>query len=380
MRRKSTLLFSLLFVFFAAGAQNITGIWRGYFIQKSFGLYEDRYKFEIQIEQTPTNSIKGVTYSYKTTVFYGKATLQGIYTTKTKNVVINELKLVEVKIGEDSQPCLMTCYLDYDKMGKLETLSGTYTSRNLKDKGDCGSGKVYLEKTTTSDFYKEDFLVKRENELKSKAPLLKRILPTPQPNTLKKPAPSTNKPSDKIVKAEPKVKPGAEKNVIVKVEQPKDKTPEKPQDKTPDALIAQPKKEEVTKSAPVEKKLPPIPDVIRKRDNELVKTFYTSAREIKIELYDNGEIDGDTITVYHNNKMIMSKKRLTDKPLTHKIEVNEDDPHHEFVMVAENLGTIPPNTALMVITAGSKRYETFLTSTEKKNAVVRLEFKPHGAP
>jgi hypothetical protein len=380
MRRKSTLLFSLLFVFLTAGAQNITGIWRGYFIQKSFGLYEDRYKFEIQIEQTPTNSIKGVTYSYKTTVFYGKATLQGIYTTKTKNVVINELKLVEVKIGEDSQPCLMTCYLDYDKMGKLETLSGTYTSRNLKDKGDCGSGKVYLEKTTTSDFYKEDFLVKRENELKNRPPLLKRIIPTPQPNTLRKPAPSTNKPTDRIVKAEPKVKPGAEKNVIVKVEQPKDKIPEKPKDKTPDVPIAQNRKEEVTKAAPVERKLPPTPDVIRKRDNELVRTFHTSAREIKIELYDNGEIDGDTITVYHNNKMILSKKRLTDKPLAFKIEVNDDDPHHEFVMVAENLGTIPPNTALMVITAGSKRYETFLTSTEKKNAVVRLEYKPNGAP
>ncbi|HEX8333045.1 MAG TPA: hypothetical protein VF622_10500 [Segetibacter sp.] len=373
MRRKSTLLFSLLFIFLAAGAQNITGIWRGYFIQKSFGIYEDRYKFEIQIEQSPTNSIKGVTYSYKTTVFYGKATLQGIYTKKTKNVVINELKLVELKIGEDSQPCLMTCYLDYDKMGRLETLSGTYTSRNVKDKGDCGSGKVYLEKTTTSDFYKEDFLVKKENELKRKSPpIVKRTIPTPQPNTLRKPAPSTNKPKEPLVKTLPKVKPGAERNIITKVE--------KPKEKTTDAPIAQQKKEDLTKSAPVERKLPPPPDVIRRRNNELVKTFQTSAKEIKIELYDNGEIDGDTITVYHNNQLILWRKRLTDKPLTFTIKVDENEPHHEFVMVAENLGTIPPNTALMIITAGSRRYETHVTSTEKKNAMVVLEYKPTGAP
>jgi hypothetical protein len=372
MRRKSTLLFSLLFLFLAASAQNVTGIWRGYFIQKSFGVYEDRYKFEIQIEQTPTNSIKGVTYSYKTTVFYGKATLQGIYTKSTKNVVINELKLVEVKIGDGSSPCLMTCYLDYDKMGRLETLSGTYTSRNLKDKGDCGSGTVYLEKTTTSDFYKEDFLVKKENESKRKAPPVAKTTPPPQPNTLRKTTPSTNKPIEPLVKTIPRVKPGAEKNVITKVENSKVNTP--------DAPIVQQKKEEVTKIAPIEKKLPPAPEVIRKRNNEIAKTFHTSAKEIKIELYDNGEIDGDTITVYHNNRLILWRKRLTDKPLTITIKVDEDDAHHEFVMVAENLGTIPPNTALMIITAGSKRYETHVTSTEKKNAVVVLEYKPNGAP
>jgi hypothetical protein len=49
-------------------------------------------------------------------------------------------------------------------------------------------------------------------------------------------------------------------------------------------------------------------------------------------------------------------------------------------MVAENLGSIPPNTALMVITAGAKRYELFITSTEQKNAVVVVEYKPEKQP
>jgi hypothetical protein len=365
MGRKITLLFSLLLLLLSASAQSVTGIWRGYFIQSSFGLYEDRYKFEIQIEQTPDNSIKGITYSYKTTVFYGKATLQGLYTKKTKNLVLKELKLVEVKIGEDSQPCLMTCYLDYDKMGKLETFSGTYTSRNLKDKGDCGSGKVYLERTSTSDFYKEDFLVKREMEGRKKtSPLIKKPEPKLHSVTLNKSTTPKN-PTNTITKAIPKVKPGAEKNVVDRV---KENAPEVP--------IAENKKEDIVKAKPIEKRIIPPPDVIRKRNNELVKTFSTSAREIKIELYDNGEIDGDTITVYHNNQLILSKKRLTDKPLTFTIKVDEDDPYHEFVMVAENLGSIPPNTALMIITAGSKRYETFVTSTEKKNAKVVVEYKP----
>ncbi len=355
MRIKITLLHLLLLSCFAINAQDLTGIWRGYFIQNTFGIFEDRYKFEIQIEQTSSNAIKGVTYSYKTTVFYGKADLQGLYTKKTKNLIINETKLFEVKISDESTPCLMTCYMDYDKMGELETLTGTYTSRNLKSLKDCGNGKVFLEKVPTSDFYKEDFLVKRENE-KKKSTRPSTRSPSKQPVSRDKPKTATQ-PSVKV-------KPGAEDNLISR---------EKTNNKT---IIEVPKETEKPVAPPVEKVKPPTPDVVRKRDKDLVKTIYTSAKNIKIELYDNGEIDGDTITVFHNNELIVSKQRLTDKPITFNIKADEDSWDHEFVMVAENMGSIPPNTALMVITAGGKRYELFITSTEKKNAVVRIEYKP----
>ena len=71
-------LLSFIAFFFSidAGAQNLTGIWKGHFYMQSFG-YVDRYKFEVQIEQLPNNALNGVTYSYKTTVFYGKADLKG---------------------------------------------------------------------------------------------------------------------------------------------------------------------------------------------------------------------------------------------------------------------------------------------------------------
>ena len=93
-------------------------------------------------------------------------------------------------------------------------------------------------------------------------------------------------------------------------------------------------------------------------------------------LYDNGEIDGDTISLYDNNRLIASSKRLSNKPISFLIKVDKDVPLHEFVMVAENLGSIPPNTALMVINAGLKRYEVYLSSTEQKNAVIIIEYKP----
>ena len=48
----------------------------------------------------------------------------------------------------------------------------------------------------------------------------------------------------------------------------------------------------------------------------------------------------------------------------------------EIEMVAENLGRIPPNTALLIVTAGTKRYRLYLTSTEQKSAMVRFIYEP----
>jgi type IV secretory pathway VirB9-like protein len=45
-------------------------------------------------------------------------------------------------------------------------------------------------------------------------------------------------------------------------------------------------------------------------------------------------------------------------------------------MVADNLGRIPPNTALMIVTTGGKRYELFIASTEQRNAKVIIEYQP----
>lgn len=120
---------------------------------------------------------------------------------------------------------------------------------------------------------------------------------------------------------------------------------------------------------------PPPPRVLTARANTLVKQIETEAGNIRIDLFDNGEIDDDTVTIYHNNKLLVSKARLSQKPVTLNVSVSRQQPHHELVMVADNLGSIPPNTSLMIVTAGAKRYEVFISSTKQKNAKVVLELK-----
>jgi hypothetical protein len=129
----------------------------------------------------------------------------------------------------------------------------------------------------------------------------------------------------------------------------------------------------------VPKQRPPVfttpPTALLTRANPVVKQIEIEAGEIKLDLYDNGQIDGDTVSIYHNNKLIASHARLSQKPISLSLTVNPEHPHHELVMVAENLGSIPPNTSLMILTAGNKRYEIFISSTEQKNAKVVIDLK-----
>lgn len=131
---------------------------------------------------------------------------------------------------------------------------------------------------------------------------------------------------------------------------------------------------EPVKPKPVQ--VTPPPPVIKERKNELFKTIATNQRYVEITFYDNGEIDGDTISVYNNNRLVASRKGLSSQPITIKIELNEAEPQQDIVMVAENLGSIPPNTALMIVQAGDQRFTLNLSSSEQKNAMVRFKYQP----
>ena len=93
---------------------------------------------------------------------------------------------------------------------------------------------------------------------------------------------------------------------------------------------------------------------------------------IELRFFDNVEVDGDSITLFLNEKMIFTHIKLTDKPFVIKLPVKELLDTNELTMVAENLGAIPPNTAYMVAIVGNKRYEVNLSSTEETSGMIRL--------
>ena len=175
-----------------------------------------------------------------------------------------------------------------------------------------------------------------------------------------------NKPADKqpIAPTKPVVKQSAPFRKRVQKEAP--------------ALLKVKIKDTLTTHRPVPKSRPaftPAPLPVLSRANPVIKQIETMAAELVIDLYDNGEIDGDTVSIYHNNQLIVSRAALSAKPITFRLSVDAMHPHHELVMVANNLGSIPPNTSLMIVTARDKRYEVFISSSEQKNARVVINLK-----
>jgi hypothetical protein len=112
---------------------------------------------------------------------------------------------------------------------------------------------------------------------------------------------------------------------------------------------------------------------LQPRTKEIVHDLKLESPEIKIDLYDNAEIDNDTVTIFLNNKLLVYRQMLKTQPLSIKLNALSGT-DYELVMYADNLGTIPPNTALMVVTAGVKKYELRVASNDQKSAVVRFRF------
>jgi len=328
-------------------AQSLTGIWRGYFITDAY----EQYKFEVQIEQNGP-SLQGVSYSYLTTIFYGKAAVKGSYESTSKRVRLQETHTLELKMSEGSHSCIMDCNLMLNRSGNEEFLEGTYTSQFEKNapgvrKGaDCGDGKVYLRRVTESDFYQEPFL---KNQSRKEKPVYDNQAP-PDRNKL---GTKTDSPPNASTK---------------KTEKPP--LQEQPTKSTPPPA----KKEPTPPPTPTED---PTPSVLKNRENELSRELTVNNRTIRIRLYDNGEIDGDTISVYVGKKLVLSRKRLTANALEISFEIPAGATEEQVTMVAENLGSIPPNTSLMIVEVGDERFEVRITSTEQKNAVVRFRYKPN---
>ena len=354
------LLFFLGAFSFHSISQSVTGIWRGYFIADN----GYQYKLEFQVKQNVSYAVSGVSYSWQDDIrFYGKATMTGNYVDNSQNFRIREIRTVEVKT-EGGGTCIMNYDLKYSRSGREEFLEGTYLGKqevksgpNPFEWGDCGAGRVFLRKVTTSEFYIEPYLRPKKIIPDAKANVNPPVRNTPvtPPPVIKKTSPKISKPAEKKPDIGVTNKKVVELPVKANLDSIKKRTPE------------------ITKVTV--RPLITTPSILKTRENKLAQSLILTSPDVTVKLYDNGEIDDDTISVFLNKRLVLSSKRLTANPLVLKFKMDEDNSDQELTMVAENLGRIPPNTSLMVVEAGEQRFEVRITSTEQKNAVVRFKYQ-----
>jgi len=127
-----------------------------------------------------------------------------------------------------------------------------------------------------------------------------------------------------------------------------------------------------------EKKIqPPPPELVRfeERKTYLTNEIVVNSDSLRVTFYDNGDIDGDTISVFYNKVPVLQQQRLSVQGINLYLQLDSTTKVHDISMFAENLGSIPPNTALMIIHDGTTRHEVFLTSTFTLNGTVRIRRK-----
>ncbi len=350
---KKTLLSSfIVFIAFIANAQNFSGQWKGEFFDKStkfVGWGGDRCEYVLELE-CKGNTVAGFSYTYFTDEgkrYYTICKLEGFLDKKKKYLEVKEVERTKTNVPIELNNCFQVHKLTYAKQNNDEVLDGTWIPAP-NQKGSCGFGVTSLVRRNLISSFpgfkssssrtpdKTGWPVSKPSVTRVAKPVSSPV--AKQNSTKQKTAPLTSKRDSFIV-------------------------PE---------IIREPstKNESITTLAP---RL-----VYEKRYSTVIKTIQLESSKVKIDLYDNGEIDGDSISLFLNGKLFMANKRLTEKPITLYLDNDELKHNNELVMYAEDLGTIAPNTALMIVTDGTKRYEVRITSDLQKSGAIRFLKKVNG--
>ncbi len=113
---------------------------------------------------------------------------------------------------------------------------------------------------------------------------------------------------------------------------------------------------------------------IATRKIETIRRVDIKSDSLLLTLYDNGEIDGDTVSVLLNGKVIMPMQGLMSKAINKTIYLTpEMSDSIVLIMYAENLGSIPPNTGLLVVHDGEDIYEIRFSGDLQKNSAIILK-------
>jgi hypothetical protein len=380
--KKIVPLIFLLFTVSLLKAQNFTGQWKGEFIDKSTsftGWGGDRCEYVLELECSGTK-VSGYSYTYFSDGgkrYYTICKLSGTINKAGKSIEVKETERTKTNVPVTIRNCFQIHRLTYFQKGNDLSLEGSWVPVPNQE-GDCGYGTTALSRrllqNNTAYIGKpapKSSPVAKNNPPKTTAPP---VTNTPKQNTPPT-AKTQTKPNTPAVSTPAKktTQPLAKKDTKKDVEPPlvKAETGNKDRIQPKEVVIDKP----TLPAAKTEPVIKPLDAVYTKRSSELLKTIEIDNPSFTVDLYDNGEIDGDSISLFFNGSLLLSHKRLSDKALRLKLEVDKDKELNELIMYAENLGTIPPNTALMVVNDGDNRYEVRISSDLQKSGVIRFKYR-----
>lgn len=331
LQRFILVFFLLLSGFTVVHSQMVTGVWKGRI---------NRQKVEVKII-SHGDSLTGTSYYYESANHYRRYSIKGYFDPNTNSAVWWDDQLIEEKTGRFnlSSPGknALLSRADFNCPGDGRMMLDGNAS--LKDDDSRSMGDVHLDKITEPlfadewDFVIDNFLVGANDPdiIDSIASLQRPVIP-------------------ETTEAEPQ-------HVTIEMRKINEPVKEK------DPVITTP---EPSRPLTIEEKF-------TTRKKVLTKEIPVSGDSIELRFYDYAQIDGDSISLFLNDKLIFQHIRLAGTAYIIKLAVSQLNKTNELIMVAENLGTIPPNTSYMVAIVDGKRHEARLESTEGSSAMIRLK-------
>ncbi len=333
----------------ALKAQPITGYWKGKI---------DRKNVELKIIKNG-DSLTGTSYYYTSTNNYRRYSIKGYFDIRDNSVVWWDDVLIEEKGGKNILSS--NKYMPYLSNADFNCPGGTKMYLDgkaaAKEKEEAPNRPLALEKFDSHIFKDEWDEVIDNYTIGSNDPDL---IDSIGQLAFTKPIPK--EPAVATIEAPVKNPATTASEIAAKKQVPIPITKKEPITQP----ITEPAKPQIVTSPPTNK------EKFTTRTKKLMQEIPLSGDSIELRFYDNAEIDGDSIAIFLNNQLLYEHVLLSDKPYIIKLPVASLAPSNELVMVAENLGSIPPNTSLMVAVINGKRYEARLESTEQSSALIRF--------
>jgi len=320
-------LYRLLTVFLAlgsalaAGSQQVTGIWQGKI---------DRRKVEVKIIQRG-DSLTGTSYYYEGPGRYRRFSIRGHFDAADNAVVWWDDALLESR-GYDGGMQPLRAHADFNCPGGDEMyLDGGSTTLEEKPRG-----PVALTKVSRTAFPDEwDYVIDRYTVGANDPEIIDSVALIAYRPTAREP----------LAPARQEAAPPRPEGMV----------------RIPPPPPARPAAQPLT-----------IEEKFLKREKLVAREIPISGDTLELRFYDNAQVDGDSISLFLDGRLIFSHIRLSDKAYVIRLATKDLPPAAELTMVAENLGAIPPNTSYMVALCGEQRHEAQLASTENSSAVIRF--------
>jgi hypothetical protein len=324
-------------------AQPVTGVWKGKIDQRNV---------ELKIIKKG-DSLTGTSYYYTSANNFKRYSLKGYFDATDNSVVWWDDQLIEEKSANNllakraASPHISSA--DFNCPGGTKMYLTGKTA--LKEKPDQQDAAVDLQKFITPFFRDEwDYVIDNYITGANDPYLIDSIGKL----AFNRPIPIAEKPEPKTPREEVAIQPKKPVFIPAPASKPSIKATPKP---TGEPVVSMPLTNE---------------QKFRTRTRKLVQEIPLTGDSLELRFYDNAEIDGDSIAVFFNDKMLAEHIRLSENAFTIKLPVEALLQTNDLVMVAENLGSIPPNTSLMIAMVGGRRYEARLASTENTSALIRF--------